>query len=73
MLPASVLCPPLLRFTDTTPVLTVRSLSGEIEIDDHEEEVCAVNRGFWIAVALSYLEFLEEREVMFIVFLMTWC
>jgi hypothetical protein len=54
---------PLLKFHDTTPVLTVRSLSGEIEIEGREEAACGVDRGFWIAVALAYLEFLEEREV----------
>lgn len=54
---------PLLVFHDRTPVLTVRSLTGLIEIDRAEERLIGVSTSFWIAVALTYLEFLEEREV----------
>jgi len=53
---------PLLTFHDRTPVLTVRSLTGLIEIDQAEERVLGVQTSFWVAVALTYLEFLEERE-----------
>ncbi|KAF9476632.1 hypothetical protein BDN70DRAFT_934888 [Pholiota conissans] len=53
---------PLLVFHDRTPVLTVRSLTGLIEIDKAEERLVGVETSFWIAVALTYLEFLEERE-----------
>ncbi|KAF9451010.1 hypothetical protein P691DRAFT_809036 [Macrolepiota fuliginosa MF-IS2] len=54
---------PLLTFHDRTPVLTVRSLTGLLEIDTSEECLLGVDTSFWIAVALTYLEFLEEREV----------
>jgi len=53
---------PLLVFHDQTPVLTVRSLTGLIEMDKAEESYLGVDTSFWIAVALTYLEFLEERE-----------
>ncbi|KAG6853621.1 hypothetical protein C0991_002845 [Blastosporella zonata] len=55
--------PPVLVFHDRTPILTVRSLTGLIEIERTQEELLGVETSFWIAVALTYLEFLEEREV----------
>jgi hypothetical protein len=55
--------PPLLTFHDQTPVLTVRSLTGLFEIDRAEERALGVDTSFWVAVGLTYLEFLEEREV----------
>ena len=61
--------PPLLVFHDRTPFLTVRSLTGLIEIDDTEIQLLGVDTSFWIAIVLTYLEFLEEREVSFI---LTW-
>ncbi|KAF5376144.1 hypothetical protein D9615_007656 [Tricholomella constricta] len=54
--------PPVLVFHDRTPLLTVRSLTGLIEIERTEEQLLGVETSFWIAVALTYLEFLEERE-----------
>jgi hypothetical protein len=57
---------PLLVFHDQTPVLTVRSLTGLIEIDKAEESYLGIDTSFWIAVALTYLEFLEEREVCYL-------
>ncbi|KAF8153926.1 hypothetical protein B0H34DRAFT_719597 [Crassisporium funariophilum] len=59
---SSPLHTPLLVFHDHTPVLTVRSLTGLIELDKAEERVLGVDTSFWIAMALTYLEFLEERE-----------
>ncbi|KAF7421169.1 hypothetical protein PC9H_011689 [Pleurotus ostreatus] len=53
---------PLLTFHDHTPVLTVRSITGLLEIDIEEERLLGIDTSFWIAVALTYLEFLEERE-----------
>ncbi|KAH7882198.1 hypothetical protein F5I97DRAFT_1913169 [Phlebopus sp. FC_14] len=53
---------PLLIFHDRTPVLTVRSVTGLLEIDRAEERIFGVDTSFWITVALTYLEFLEERE-----------
>ena len=61
--------PPLLVFHDRTPFLTVRSLTGLIEIDDTEERLLGVDSSFWIAIVLTYLEFLEEREVSDILFI----
>ncbi|KAG5644288.1 hypothetical protein DXG03_008774 [Asterophora parasitica] len=54
--------PPVLVFHDQTPILTVRSITGLIEIEKTEEQMLGVDVSFWIAVALTYLEFLEERE-----------
>lgn len=54
---------PLLTFHDRTPILTVRSITGLLEIDQTEEKLMGVQTSFWIAVALTYLEFLEERDV----------
>jgi len=56
--------PPLvLTFHDRTPVLTIRSLTGLLEIQTTEEQLLGIDTSFWIAVALTYLDFLEEREV----------
>ena len=54
---------PLLVFHDTTPVMTVRSTTGLLEINRAEERVLGVETSFWIAVSLTYLEFLEDKEV----------
>ncbi|KAJ6620434.1 hypothetical protein B0H10DRAFT_1077598 [Mycena sp. CBHHK59/15] len=54
--------PPLLVFHDRTPVMIVRSLTGLIEIGQAEEQSLGVESSFWIAVALTYLEFLQEKE-----------
>jgi len=40
----------------------VRSFTGLIEIDRTEEQLLGIETSFWIAIALTYLEFLEERE-----------
>lgn len=54
--------PPLLTFLDETPVFSVRT-TGTIELNAKLEARLGVERSFWIAVALAYLEFLEERDV----------
>ena len=41
----------------------MRSLTGLIELNQVEERTLGVDTSFWIAIALTYLEFLEEREV----------
>ncbi|KAG6901463.1 hypothetical protein C0995_011619 [Termitomyces sp. Mi166 len=56
------LLPPLLVFHDRTPILTVGTFTGLLEIDRAEEQLLGVETSFWIAIALTYLEFLEERE-----------
>ncbi|KAI3608835.1 hypothetical protein WG66_003751 [Moniliophthora roreri] len=57
----SVKCLPLLTFHDRTSLLTVRSMTGMIEIDLAEERLLGVDTSFWIAVALTYLDFLNDR------------
>ena len=54
---------PVLTFHDRTPILTVSSITGLLEIDQTEEKLMGVQTSFWIAVALTYLEFLGERDV----------
>ena len=54
---------PLLTFHDRTPVLTVRSVTGLLELDERVERDLGVTHSFWIAIALTYLDFLEDREV----------
>jgi len=54
---------PLLVFHDTTPVMTVQSTTGLIEINRAEERMLGVETSFWIAICLTYLEFLEDKEV----------
>ena len=54
---------PLLTFHDRTPVLTVRSVTGLLELDERAERDLGVAQSFWIAIALTYLDFLEDREV----------
>ncbi|KAF8905424.1 hypothetical protein CPB85DRAFT_1376815 [Mucidula mucida] len=60
--PRSSLCAPLLVFHDRTPLLSFGSRTGTIEIDKAEERLVGIDTSFWIAVALTYLEFLAERE-----------
>ncbi|KAG6883872.1 hypothetical protein C0993_003202 [Termitomyces sp. T159_Od127] len=54
--------PPLLVYHDRTPMLTVGTFTGLLELDQAEEQLLGVETSFWIAIALTYLEFLEERE-----------
>ncbi|KAI0798181.1 hypothetical protein C8Q75DRAFT_870928 [Abortiporus biennis] len=53
---------PLLAFHDRTPVWTVRSTTGIIELDTKYIQSLGVDTSFYIACALTYLEFLSERE-----------
>ncbi|KAI0061294.1 hypothetical protein BV25DRAFT_774325 [Artomyces pyxidatus] len=53
---------PLLIFHDTTPVFTVASTSGVVEIDLEEIGKLGVDLAFWIAMGLAYGEFLADRE-----------
>ncbi|KAJ7657776.1 hypothetical protein DFH06DRAFT_454127 [Mycena polygramma] len=61
-LAAPLALPPLLTFHDRTPTMTVGTVTGVIEIDQTEERTLGVDSSFWIAVALTYLEFLQEKE-----------
>ncbi|KAJ7028051.1 hypothetical protein C8F04DRAFT_1291718 [Mycena alexandri] len=54
--------PPLLTFHDRTPLTTLHAVTGLIEIDTAEEQRLGVEGSFWVAVALTYLEFLQEKE-----------
>ncbi|KAI0041677.1 hypothetical protein FA95DRAFT_1526240 [Auriscalpium vulgare] len=53
---------PLLTFHDTTPVYAVASASGVLEFDAEDLAELGIDVTFWIAVALTYLEFLGDRE-----------
>ncbi|KAI0350931.1 hypothetical protein OH77DRAFT_984283 [Trametes cingulata] len=53
---------PLLTFHDRTPVWTAGCSSGVIELDERQVRVLGVEPAFYVAVALTYLEFLQERE-----------
>ncbi|CDO75245.1 hypothetical protein BN946_scf184633.g4 [Trametes cinnabarina] len=53
---------PLLTFHDRTPVWTAHCNSGLIEMDERQVRVLGVEPAFYVAVALTYLEFLQERE-----------
>ncbi|KAI0270501.1 hypothetical protein BC834DRAFT_517909 [Gloeopeniophorella convolvens] len=54
--------PPLLVFHDTTPVFSVASSTGVLEVHLEEVGKRGVDLGFWIAVALAYGEFLGDRD-----------
>ena len=54
---------PLVTFHDTTPVFTVGNTTGLLEVDEKGIQALGVDLSFYITIALSYLEFLEEREV----------
>ncbi|KAK1222925.1 hypothetical protein PQX77_014202 [Marasmius sp. AFHP31] len=59
--PTSVKCLPLVTFRDRTSFLTARSMSGFLEIDHVEERLLGVDTSFWVTVALTYLDFLNDR------------
>ena len=58
--------PLLLTFEDTTPVFSVGSSTGVLELHLDEIGKLGVDLAFWIAVALVYGEFLGDREVSWI-------
>ncbi|KAJ7743647.1 hypothetical protein B0H16DRAFT_1561224 [Mycena metata] len=60
--PTSPPVPPLLSFIDRTPLTTVHAVTGLIELDTAQEQALGVEGSFWVAVALTYLEFLQEKE-----------
>ncbi|KZT65085.1 hypothetical protein DAEQUDRAFT_731818 [Daedalea quercina L-15889] len=53
---------PLLTFLDRTPVWMANSVSGVIEIDMKLVRSLGVETGFYLAVALTYLDFVSDRE-----------
>ncbi|KAH7107895.1 hypothetical protein BKA62DRAFT_740568 [Auriculariales sp. MPI-PUGE-AT-0066] len=53
--------PPLLTFLDETGLFSVQT-HGSLEINTRLEARLGVDRGFWIAVSLAFLQFLEERD-----------
>ncbi|CCM05952.1 uncharacterized protein FIBRA_08191 [Fibroporia radiculosa] len=53
---------PLLTFHDRTPVWTVYASSGCIELDKMRVRSLGVETSFYIAIALTYLDFLSERD-----------
>lgn len=54
---------PVVTYHDKTPVFTVRSMHGSLEIDMLRIQELGVHISFYIAVALTYLEYLTDREV----------
>jgi hypothetical protein len=44
-------------------MLTVHAITGLLEIDKAAERMLGVQSSFWVAVALTYLDFLEDRQV----------
>ncbi|KAF9516727.1 hypothetical protein BS47DRAFT_1340619 [Hydnum rufescens UP504] len=55
--------PPVLTFTDTTSLLIGSGVaSGIIELDHGVARALGVEPSWWIAVALAYVEFLDERD-----------
>ncbi|KAJ3489255.1 hypothetical protein NLI96_g2249 [Meripilus lineatus] len=54
--------PPIVTFHDRTPVWTVRSNFGLLELDTEQIRMLGVDISFYIACALTYLEYLGERE-----------
>ncbi|KAJ3830491.1 hypothetical protein F5880DRAFT_1514967 [Lentinula raphanica] len=60
-LPTCIKALPVLTFTDLTSTFTVGSLNGTLQIDKLEAAMLGVEPSFWVAVALTYLDFLEER------------
>ncbi|OJA10116.1 hypothetical protein AZE42_11723 [Rhizopogon vesiculosus] len=53
----------LLDLPRSHPLLTAASVTVLLEIDRAEERMLGVDTSFWIAVALAYWEFLEDREM----------
>ncbi|KAL5479051.1 hypothetical protein ACEPAI_2339 [Sanghuangporus weigelae] len=54
--------PALITFHDRSPAWSLGSFSGLLEIDIAMERELGVDRSFWVTVALTYMEFLLERE-----------
>ncbi|KAG9015974.1 hypothetical protein FRB90_003985 [Tulasnella sp. 427] len=53
----------LLTFYDTTPALRLGTpTTGTIELDEGIARLLGVDRGFYIAACLAYLEFLGDKE-----------
>lgn len=54
----------LLTFYETTPTFTMGSpTSGIVELDEGIARLLGVDRGFYIAVCLAFLQFLEDKQV----------
>ncbi|KAJ4481196.1 hypothetical protein J3R30DRAFT_3700800 [Lentinula aciculospora] len=60
-IPTCIKALPVLTFTDLTSTFTVGSLNGILQLDRLEAEMLGVDTSFWVAIALTYLDFLEER------------
>lgn len=57
----------LLTFYDTTPALGLGTpTTGTIELDEGIARLLGVDRGFYIAACLAFLEFLGDKEVSFV-------
>ena len=64
----SDISPPLIVFTDSTPVLSAIP-SGTLTVDEQEIRALGVEMAFWIAISLAYLDYLRDRDVSSLPFL----
>jgi len=53
---------PVLTFHDATPLIGTHSTSGTIELDHGVARALGVDPSWWIAIALAYIEFLDDRD-----------
>ena len=54
---------PLVTFHDRTPVFTFHATTGILEINRDLEAALDIDRSFWVAASLAYMDFLRDREV----------
>ncbi|KDQ54698.1 hypothetical protein JAAARDRAFT_38371 [Jaapia argillacea MUCL 33604] len=53
---------PLLTYLDQTPTFTLNSSTALLSLNESQALVLGVQPSFWIAVALTYAEFLADRD-----------
>ena len=58
-----------MEYTDLTPALALSATRGLLALDDAAARALGVERSFWVALALCYVEYLGEREVSYSLFL----
>lgn len=61
--PPPLSLPLVMRFVDETPIFTVGSTMGAFELDQTEVKALGIDMSYWIAVGLTYLDFLENKAV----------
>ncbi|KAH8831152.1 hypothetical protein DL96DRAFT_1586638 [Flagelloscypha sp. PMI_526] len=53
---------PVLKYTDRTPVYSMSSQTGLLEMDMQEEKILGIDTAFWVVVSLAYVSFLNDRD-----------